>query len=66
MTQRELVRAHLESGKPLTPLEALNDYGCFRLAARIEELRKMGLGIKTTMITKGGRAFAQYKMEEAA
>jgi hypothetical protein len=40
--QNLMVLAHLKTGKELTPLEALNDYGCFRLAARIYELKRRG------------------------
>jgi hypothetical protein len=32
-----------------------------RLAARIAELRKDGLAIVTTKITRNGKTFAQYK-----
>jgi hypothetical protein len=32
-----------------------------RLAARIAELRKAGLHITTTKITRNGKTFAQYK-----
>lgn len=50
-TQNRMILQHLESGKPITPLEALNLYGCFRLSARIfelrEELREQGLEIIT-------------------
>lgn len=42
-----LVRAHLETGAPITPMEALELFGCFRLGARIYELKKEGLTIET-------------------
>jgi len=42
MTQNDMILAHLKSGRDLTPLDALRDYGCFRLAARIGELREAG------------------------
>lgn len=46
-TQKQHVRAHLLSGKSITPLEALNLYGIFRLAAVVCELRKEGMEIVT-------------------
>lgn len=46
--------------KGITPLEALNKYGCFRLAARIHELRKSGNNIKQRKVTRGKKQFAQY------
>lgn len=46
--------------KPITPLEALEHYGCFRLAAIIHVLRKRGHEIKTVDKTVNGKTFAQY------
>ncbi len=37
-TQKELVLEHLKSGKTLSPMQALNLYQCFRLAAIIYKL----------------------------
>jgi hypothetical protein len=45
MTQKDKIKAHLESGKSITPLEALNLFGCFRLASRISELKREGMDI---------------------
>jgi hypothetical protein len=60
MTQTELIRAHLQSGVPITPMDALNQYGCARLAARIDELRKTGLDIETLTKKRNGKRFAEY------
>ena len=35
MTQCEQILAHLKPGKTLTPIDALNEYGIFRLAAQV-------------------------------
>ena len=60
-TQSELIRQHLESGKDITGLDALNLYGCFRLAARINELKDDGLDIKSRPVkTPGGATISQY------
>ena len=49
---------------PLTPMEALEGCGCFRLAARIKELRQQGNDIKTkTLILPSGKIVAQYYLE---
>ena len=45
---------------PLTPKEALNAYGSFRLAAHIEALRRQGHPISTEMVKVDGREFARY------
>jgi len=44
----------------ITPQEALSLFGCFRLAARIDELRQDGIPIRTEMVTQNGRDFAKY------
>ncbi len=62
MTQTEQIRKHLESGKSINPLQALDNYGCFRLASRVNDLRKAGLKIKTEMVTRNDKTFAEYKL----
>ena len=52
---------HLES-KPITAMDALNDYGCFRLAARINELRMSGHNIKTEIKNQDGKRYAMYHL----
>lgn len=42
ITQAEAILEHLQWLGPITPLEALERYGCFRLAARIYDLRRAG------------------------
>ena len=62
MTQTEMIRAHLQSGRDITPIDALNHYGCFRLAARIKELRNQGLPIETLTEQRDGKAWAKYRL----
>ena len=62
MTQTEMIRAHLQSGRSLTPIDALNLYGCFRLAARSKELRNQGLPIETLTEQRDGKAWAKYRL----
>ena len=49
-------------GNEITPMDALNKFGCFRLGARIADLKKEGYDIKTR-IAKGGKNYAIYKLE---
>jgi hypothetical protein len=49
-------------GKGITPLQALNQFGCFRLAARIHELRSMGINVIKTNVVKNNKQFAQYSI----
>jgi len=60
MTTKEKIRKHLEKGKSITPIEALNKFGCFRLAARIHDLRDEGMLIKTEKVTTKGKTYAKY------
>ena len=60
MTQNQKIKSYLEQGKTITPLQALNKFGCFRLAARVNDLRKEGLNIATKIITKNGKSYASY------
>ena len=49
-TQRPRILNHLATVGPLTSLDAMALHGVARLAARIEELRKEGHDIETTMV----------------
>ena len=59
-SQREAIANYLKSGQSLTPLEALQKFGTFRLAARCHELRKEGLPIFTQMVEVNGKKVASY------
>jgi len=62
-TISERILATLMKGKAITPIQALNDYGCLRLSARIHDLRKDGWRIQSTMKkTATGKTVAQYKL----
>lgn len=66
-TQAGRILAHLRAGNRLTALEALEKFGCFRLAARVHELRRDGWQIEErTVETRGGKRVAEYSLEEAA
>lgn len=64
----ELILEDLRKGKKITPRQAMLDYGCMRLGARIYDLRKAGYDIKSKMIevpTRSGHTrVSQYWMEE--
>jgi hypothetical protein len=63
-TQRWLVQTHLESGRALTALEALDKYGINRLAARVLELKKAGCNVQSRMVeTSSGKRVAEYYVE---
>ena len=58
--QKYLILKHIQDHGSITPLEALNCYGCFRLGARCWDLRHDGHNIQTVMITENGKRFAKY------
>ena len=63
MTQNQKIANYLNNGKSLTPIQALNKFNCFRLAARISDLRNDGMLIKTKIITvKKGVNVASYSL----
>jgi hypothetical protein len=60
-SQNMRILAHLKKAT-LTPLEALKLYGCFRLGARVYDLRQDGHAIKSRLIEKDGKRVAQYSL----
>lgn len=51
-SQTSKILAYLLEGKSITPIDALNKFGCMRLSARIKDLRDKGFDIATSMETK--------------
>ena len=64
-SQNKQIKAWLESGKSLSPLDALKMFNSFRLGARIFDLKNdYGMNIKTEMIEVNGKRFARYSLEK--
>lgn len=62
LTQKQMVRNRLEAGKKISPLQALRDFGCMRLADVIYKLRRDGLTIETDTRQQGGKRYAVYRL----
>lgn len=62
-TQCEMALEYLQKFESITPMEALTAFGCFRLSARMADLRADGHDI-TTEIHKGKKNYAIYRLEE--
>lgn len=60
MSQNDQILQYLREGNRLTPIDALQLFGCFRLSGRINDLRNMGYDIHTDMVTNGHKTFASY------
>jgi hypothetical protein len=68
MNQNERVFDHLLTVGPIRPMTALNDLGIYRLASRINDLRKAGHKIKTKkveVVNRWGESsyIAEYSLE---
>jgi len=63
VTQRSRILEWMQAGRTINPMQALKVFGCFRLGARVHELKKMGFPIKKEMVSSGTRKkFAQYRL----
>ena len=62
MTQNQQILNYLKTGKSLSPIDALNKFGCFRLSGRIYDLKKEGHNIETNYVTdkKTKKTYAEY------
>lgn len=64
MSQNKQIADYLNKGKKLTTLDALNKFGCFRLASRINDLRNEGMNIVTkTIKLENKKQIAQYSIK---
>jgi hypothetical protein len=62
-TQAGKILVYLQAGNRITALEALQKFGCFRLAARIHELRNQGWQIAERMVeTSSRKRVAEYSL----
>ena len=61
-SQKENILEYLEIGNKITPLEALYQFGSFRLSAIIFDLRQEGFNIITHNKTVDGKTFAEYEL----
>lgn len=50
-SQAKRILAYLQEGNRITPIEALEKFGSFRLGARIADLRADGHDIKSEFVT---------------
>lgn len=62
-SQNAKILSWLENGNKITALEALQLFGCFRLASRVHDLRERGHNITKEMIIQpNGKRVAQYSL----
>ena len=63
MSQSLQILSHMKRYGSITPLTALDKYGCMRLAARVNDLRYSGHLITTEMVKAGTKRFARYRLD---
>lgn len=65
-SQTDKILSFLLAGNAITPLESLERFGCFRLGARIWEIKKRGHEIETRMVSvKSGVRVAEYRIKNS-
>lgn len=67
--QCDTILQHMEKFGSITAKEAMDEYGCMRLSARIKDLRDNGVAIKSETATGKNRYgqtthYAVYSLEE--
>ena len=68
-SQCDRIIAYINEFGSITQLEALRDLGCFRLASRINDLKRQGYPVRREMITVTNRynepvSIARYSLAE--
>jgi len=59
MNHNHIIKHHLQKFGCINQLQAMQEYGCLRLSARIYDLRQKGLDI-LTIREKGSKNYANY------
>ena len=67
MTQCERILRHLQDYGSITQAEAVTEYGCYRLGARIWDLKAQGIPIRSERVTGKNRydepvSFSRYSI----
>ena len=62
VSQCKNILEHLQKGNTITAIDALNKFGCFRLASRIYNLKQDGHTIECEIVRKNKKKFARYSL----
>lgn len=64
-SQTARIHEYMQKGNTITPLEALDKFGCFRLSERIREIEKLGVKVvHGRHVTPDGKRVGKYWIEE--
>jgi|BioPla2DNA2_1021312.scaffolds.fasta_scaffold41146_3 hypothetical protein len=63
-SQKAKILDYMRQGHGITPIDALRMFGCFRLGARISEIKKDGWIVRTEMVKDDltGKRYAMYSL----
>ena len=61
-TQRKKLES-LMRRKWITPIDALREVGCLRLAARICEMRQEGVNVQSEWVKEGDKHYKKYRIK---
>ena len=69
MTQCEKILKYIKEQGSITPLDAMREFSCMRLASRITDLKKAGYKINSEMVTSKNKygenvRYAMYTLSE--
>ena len=60
-SQASKILDHMLRGHRITGIEALEEFGCFRLPARIADIRKSGFNVRSEfVVTNTGKKVKSY------
>ena len=62
MSQEMDILQYMKRKKAISPIIALQKFGCFRLAARIYDLRNKGYKIDAKKVGNGANTWAEYTL----
>lgn len=70
MTQCEKILRHMQDYGSITQAEAMTEYGCYRLAVRIADLKRAGYSVDSRMECGENRygekiSYARYSLKGA-
>lgn len=55
MTQCDMILRYMQDTGSITPWEAMREFGCMRLGARIYDLRRRGVEVTRELVTDRNR-----------
>lgn len=69
LNQCDKILAYIREKGSITPLDALREFGCMRLASRMNDLKRLGYSVKSVMETSKNRngepvSYARYTICE--